>query len=266
MIAIKWIIFLIVVAILIIGAIDEYVIQLNIGILYANAETVNNAIGIDFSKTYTTHLKINPDLHPTYDDLLSLNLDNSDRRITGDFITKDGITQRDNPSMINHWRYYKYSTNYLIFIDPPSDMRDKLKMITIESNLDVYLDKSQMTKQDNVRHYNIDRWINKSCTKAIIGADDYLRLLSDTVYLMRNNCDYSKSVFKHQMNVTDDATYQDISTSQKYKEEQWKNEIKSTHTESKIGKDNSTNKSVTEDKVPKYVPPKTPPFNYTSVR
>lgn len=255
MISVKWIIFFIIIAVLIIGAIDAYAV-----------ESVNNAIGISFSKTYTTHLKINPDLHPNYDDLLSLNLDNSNRQITGDFIVKDGITQRENPSLINHWRFYKYSDDYLIFVDPPSDMRDKLKMIVLESNLDVYLDESQMVKQENVRQYNIDRWINKNCSQSTIGANDYLKLLADTVYLMRNNCDYTKSVFKHIQNVTDPTTYQDIATSQKYKQEQWQQEIKSSHVTSKIGNDNSTNKSVTEDRDPKYVPPKTPPFNYTSVR
>lgn len=259
MISKRVIVFIIIIAILIIGAIDAYVIKIY-------AEQVNNAIGITFSKTYLTHLKINPDLHPNYDDLIALNLDNSNRKITGDFIVKDGITQRENPIMQNHWRYYKYSTDYLIFVDPPSDMRDKLKMITLESNLNVYFDNSQMIKQDNVRKYNIDRWINKTCYQSTIGADDYLKLLADTVYLMRMNCDYSKSVFNHVQNITDTTTLQDISTSQKYKQEQWEKEIKTTHKESKIGNDNSTNKSVTEDRDPKYVPPKTPPFNYTSVR
>jgi hypothetical protein len=149
---------------------------------------INNSIGIGFSKVYLTQLKLNPNLQPNYHDLLALGLDTCNTRMSGDFKEIDGVFQRDTSNLLtNHWKFYTYHTDYLICIDPPAEMRSRVNMIYIESSLDTYKLKEQMIKENNTRQVSIDRYINKFCNTATIGADDYLKLLADTIHLLRNN-------------------------------------------------------------------------------
>jgi hypothetical protein len=233
---------------------------------YAADNTFNNSIGIAFSKVYLSQLKLSPDLHPNYEDLLALNLDNCNPKISGDFKTIDGIYQRDTSNLlVNNAKFYQIK-DYLICIDPPRELRNRVHMIYLESQLDIYKTQDQLIKFNNTRTLSEQRYINEKCTEAVIGAENYLKLLADTIHVMRNNCDYSKSTFNHIITIIDNSTNTDISTSQKWKEDKWKKEIKQTHIALKINNDNSTNKSVYEDKDPKYVPPKTPPFDYSKYK
>ena len=239
-----------------------------LSLISASAETkINNSIGIAFSKVYLTQLKLDSDMHPNYYDLVNLGLDNCNKQMSGDFKEIDGVFQRDTSNLLtNHWKFYTYHKDYLICIDPPAEMRSRVNMIYIESSLNTYKLKEQMIKENNTRQVSIDRYINKFCNTATIGADDYLKLLADTIHLLRNNCNYKISTFNHIVTIVDNSTVTDISTSQKYKEDTWKKDIKESHKEYKLGSDNSTNPSVTEDKNPKYVPPVTPPFDYSKYR
>src|SRR3990167_440925 len=233
---------------------------------YAAETFVKNSIGIAFSKVYISQLKLSPDLHPNYHDLLALNLDNCNARISGDFKTVDGVYQRDTSNLlVNNAKFYQIK-DYLICIDPPRELRTRVHMIYLESQLDIYKTRDQLVKFNNTRTLSEQRYIDEKCTEAVIGAENYLKLLADTIHVMRNDCDYAKSTFNHIITIIDNATNTDISTSQKWKEDIWKKSIKESHKEYKVGSDNSTNRSVTEDKDPRYIPPKTPPFDYSKYR
>lgn len=226
--------------------------------------SLSEAIGIADSKNCINMLKHNFTTNcPGIPDLLKLNLDNSNTKISGGFKKIDGIVQRDKPLLVNHYQIYRYDrTPQLFFIDPPSDMRDRIKMIIIESHFDTYLLDTQMFKANDTRTISKDRYIDSSCRNAIIGADNWRILLPDTITFMQHKCDESFTKIKTLKKISDNRTNTDISTSQKYQLEKWQKEVKISHKVSKIGNDKTINKSVTEDKDPKYKPKIHPPFNY----
>src|SRR3990167_9553671 len=69
----------------------------------------------------------------TYDEILLVYPDTSNKRISGDFIFKDGMLQRENPNYRNHLNAYRFDSP-ILWIDPPGDTRDRIKMITIASS------------------------------------------------------------------------------------------------------------------------------------
>lgn len=227
---------------------------------------LSKSIGVDISKQCSIMIRNNFTTScPSIKDLYDLGLDTSDRKKSGDFSFYDGMFQREEPALENHYRYYDFQ-GFNIFINPPSDMQDRTKMIFIESNFDVYLLSADMVKENNTRTIHKDLFVDAKCREVTINANNWKRILPDAIAFLRHDCDPKFTTLETMDTITDKQTYQDIATSQKYKHEQWEKEIKQTHIENKIGKDNSTNRSVTEDKDPKYVPPKTPPFDYSKYR
>lgn len=195
-----------------------------------------------------------------------MNIDTSNRKITGDFGYVDNLYQRLPSAFKSSAGIYNFNDTFQIFIDPPSDVLNKVRIITIENNLDTYITHDQMKKIDNQRQISKYRYVDERCRNISIGGNTWLQTLADSIEYIRHNCDEKFTNYKTVFTITDNSTITDISTSQKYKEDKWKESVKETHKESKIGHDNSTNKSVTEDKDPKYVPPVTPPFNYTKYK
>lgn len=275
---IKWIIFFIVLAVLIIGAIDEYVIRLNFGILYAYAtESINlplepiqninptfrsDIVGIYLSKTSIALVKLNSTSIPSYEKLLELGYDKS-KPISGKFIFKNGYLQREFTKVNNELVYYINNKNMTI-IDPSEKLSKKIKMIIIEPSLKSYILHENMVKTDNTRIVHKDIAINITCTIATVSSYDILIRLPVIIKYLQNNC---TGEFIEIRDIIKDATTKtDISTSQKYKEDKWKQETKANYKVSKIGTDKNINKSVTEDKEQKYRPSVHPPFNYTKYR
>lgn len=210
-------------------------------------------IGVDLSKSCITQNKngIKSDC-PTYLDLKSL--DASKQEVSGYFETKNGYFSRTEPKLVNSWRFYDYDPTPRIIIDPPQSMSERIRLITIQDNFDTYLlFESRFMKQDyvllnstsppdnwgNYTNYNKldkqsvqvrnntasgvifhDRYVDERCKHAVINADKWLQLLPDTINFMRNNCDESFTSFNHKEIVTKTLTPQDITTTQKYKDEQ----------------------------------------------
>lgn len=231
---------------------------------YAADTTLNNSIGITISKQCKTMLINNYSTNcPSIESLVALNLDTSNRLISGDFGFKDGLYQRLPTKYETSVGIYTFDQTFRIFIDPPGDIAKKVKMITIENNLDTYLTSAQMKKIDDQRVISKYRFVNGGCSESTIGGNTWLETLADTVEYLRHNCDEQFTNFKSIYTIDDPITYTDISTSQKYKEDNWKKDAKESHKSYQLGNDTTVNKSVTEDRDPKYTPPKTPPFNYT---
>lgn len=245
------------------------IVILFMGITEAEAKdtTLNNSIGINISKQCKTMIVNDfPTNCPYIETLVSLNLDNSNREISGDFGFLDGLYQRLPTKYESSAGIYQFDDTFRIFIDPPGDVEKKVKMITIENNLDTYIIPAQMKKIEDQRTVSKYRFVNSGCTEVTIGGNTWKETLADSIEFLRHNCDEKFTNFKTIFTIDDPITITDISTSQKYKEDKWKQETKQSHKEYKLGNDTTVNKSVTEDKDPKYEPPKTPPFDYSKYR
>jgi len=228
---------------------------------------LSKSIGIADSKQCITMIKNNFTTScPSIKELYDLGLDTSNQDITGKFSYYDGLFQREFPVLAFHFRYYDLIDEFNIFIDPPNDMRDRIKTITIESNFDNYLLATDMIKQNNTRTIHKDLWVNYGCTQATINANTWKITLPQVMEYLRHDCNEQFIKLESINTIFDNQTLTDISTSQKWKEDNWKEQVKQTHKQSKIGNDTTINKSVYEDKDPKYIPPVTPPFDYSKYR
>ena len=219
-----------------------------------NTSNLIKIIGVDLSQGCITQIKANLTTDcPTYLDLRSL--DSSKQEISGYFKKENGYYERDNPILQNSWRFYDKDPTPRIIIDPPNGMGERIRLITIQDNFDTYLlpdstvmkqnyvilnntstydgwgnstnysklDKSvQIQAWDNTASRIIyhDRYVDEYCKHAVINADKWLMLLPDTIDYMRNNCDESHTSFNHKEIVIQNLTNHDITTSQKYKDEQ----------------------------------------------
>ena len=184
---------------------------------------------------------------PTYKDLIIL--DTSNTKISGKFTTDDnGYFHRSNDAINNSYRYYDFDDTLHLFVDPPSDMINRIKLIELRPNFDTYLDSENLSQdaefelidvivnatytKDTTKTIQVlnqtqsyqrilyhDRYIDNNCRLAIINADKWQLLLPDTINLMRHNCDDAYTSFNNKELIPINATYQDITTSQKYKDD-----------------------------------------------
>ncbi|QDI73890.1 hypothetical protein HOV56_gp01 [Nitrosopumilus spindle-shaped virus] len=188
---------------------------------------LSKSIGIALSKTCETMVKNNfTTTCPTYEDLVQL--DSSNQYITGYFVYDDnGYYHRENPTLNNHYRFYDFENEWNIFVDPPGDMRNKMRMIYLESNFDIYKINgvSYAKGDDQIRSYGIDRYVH-SCYYVTIGTDNWLELLPDSVRYVRSGCDDSQTKFKDTIEIKDEMVEHDITTSRAYQHNEWLNKIK----------------------------------------
>ena len=185
---------------------------------------------------------------PDYKDFILLDTSNTD--ISGKFTTDDdGYFHRDLTAMKNSYRAYDFDNKLHLFIDPPREMISRIKLIEIRPNFDTYMDHSKLAQfqefqyidykvnqtigdvtqvktiqvlnqtQDYGRILYHDRYANESCTHIIINADKLQILLADTIHYVRNNCDERFTGYVTKEIIPINATYQDITTSQKYKDD-----------------------------------------------
>ena len=174
---------------------------------------------------------------PTYEEILALYPDRSNRIISGDFEYVDGYLQRtEGMAKSNHFEYYRYhnnnhfdrqlnqnNTGVITWIDPPGDIRTRIKLITIEPSLPEYTIRGVSFNSTN--HNSIftghDRWIDDYCRNITISATDWIFLLGDTLHLVNNDCDEKYSSYNHIKELKRQKTEMDITTSYKYQLEQW---------------------------------------------
>jgi hypothetical protein len=179
--------------------------------------------GISLSNTCITMLTNNITTNcPTYDEIMMLFPDTTNRNMVGEFENINGITQRGKPNLKNPIEFYRYSTENILWIDPPGDVRNKIKMIYIEASLPEYKIGANSTKMDD---YNIsfgkDRYINPNCSESKITAKDWVYLTGDTINVLKHKCDLSVSAFSGIVTMNFAKSYQDISTSFKYIHDKW---------------------------------------------
>lgn len=230
-----------------------------------NVIFLNNIVGISLSKTCIGQILSNITVTcPSYEYLIEQGYDQSSK-YSGKFVIKKDFLQREYIKIRNEGVYYLNQKN-ITLVDPSYLLSLKINTIIIEPKIPSYLLKSDMIKQNNTRTIHKERYVNPQCTQATISSENWKITLPDTINYLRNNCQGELSNTKYR--IIDNTTNTDITTSQKYKEDKFKQDVKLNYkTVSKIGtNDKKINKSVTEDKDPKYVPKTTPPFNYTKYR
>ena len=178
--------------------------------------------GIALSGTCLTMLKNNIPGCPSYPEIMVLFPDKTMPEISGKFIEKDGIYQRETAPKLNPWNYYRqFSTEPILWIDPPGDTRSRIKMIYIESSIPEYKTNDSFKMDDYTISFQKDRWINENCSEIKITAKNWVFLTGDSINVIKNNCDLSVSQFDGTVKKEFVKSYQDISTSFKWKHDNW---------------------------------------------
>ena len=192
-------------------------------------------IGVSLSKSCEIMIKNGFESNcPSYKQLIQLDSSNTD--ISGKFTTDDdGFFHRGDEPVNNSYRYYWNDSTIRIFVDPPGDMANRIKMIYIQPNFDDYTVRSDRTVNDSfeviqgnrtltlgnqtkvitfdVRNQTSefgiiiyhDRYIDR-CNQATINANNWLFLLPDTIHLMRNQCDRDYTAFEEREIITPNST------------------------------------------------------------
>ena len=177
--------------------------------------------GIALGKTCKTMLINGIPGCPSYEELDIVFPDNTHYAL-GQLMPIDGIIQR-GPSIYAHpENYYKYSSENIIWLDPPENVRKRIKVITIEPSLPEYKIGAESKKMDD---YNVtfgkDRYINANCSEIKITAENWLFMTGDAMNLLKHNCDLSYSTFNATVTISLQKSWQDISTSAKWKHDKW---------------------------------------------
>lgn len=177
--------------------------------------------GIALGKTCKTMLINDIPGCPSYEELDVVFPDNTDPRL-GLLVPIDGIIQRNQPLFLHPEEFYRYHTKTVMWLDPPEEVRKRIKMITIEPSLPPYKIGAESIQMDD---YNIkfgkDRYINANCSEIKITAVNWLFMTGDAMNLLKHGCDLSVSTFDASVSYNFTKSYQDISTSAKYKHDRW---------------------------------------------
>ena len=177
--------------------------------------------GITLGKTCKTMLINDIPGCPSYEELNVVFPDNTDFRV-GSLYEIEGIIQRGPSLFLHPEQFYRYSTENIIWLDPPEEVRKRIKMIYIEPTLPPYKIGQESKQMDD---YNItfgkDRYINANCSEIKITAKNWLFHTGDAMNLLKHNCDKSVSNFDATISYNFTKSYQDISTSSKYIHDAW---------------------------------------------
>lgn len=183
----------------------------------ANTPDYVKLIGIDISKTCETLLKNNIETTcPGYD--LLRQLDSSNTVVSGDWINPDGFVKRDTSPYENSWRWYDHDKQIRIIVDPPLGMSDRIKMITITNNFNVYFTPDDLKMDNNTRKWHEGRYVD-ACKNAVVSSDSWKKWLPDTIHYLRTNCQIT-GLEELQIEIIE-KTEIDITTSPNYQYEQW---------------------------------------------
>lgn len=187
--------------------------------------------GITLDKTCLSYLKNNlTSSCPTYKEIMALFPDTANSKISGDFGIRDGIYQRLPTNITNSFAWYQFGNNTQLFIDPPADIRTRINVIEIRANLKEF--KLPKNTSFNAKDFSltmgVGRWIDKYCNLAFVDASNWIFLTGDSLRLMDHNCDPAFTNFNSTKTTYLNKITHDISTSYKYKLEQWVKGIKDT--------------------------------------
>lgn len=195
---------------------------------------IGSAHAIDYTITLSdaciASLKINSTVTncPSYADILTVFPDQSLHKISGGFVFSDNYLHREPSGYKNQYRYYDYfPLESRLWVDPPHDVLRYSKNIVIAASSFEYKLIGKMrtdTTGKNEVYIGHNRYINKSCSDAIITSENWISLLGDTLVLMQHDCDPAFTNFDERKLVQWQRNYHDITTSYKYKFDMWQKE------------------------------------------
>lgn len=133
-----------------------------------------------------------------YSDIVDL--DTTDPKYMGKFVEKNGDLTRQSTSKQNNYRWLEFQKGFTIVVDPPLKFRTQVPIITIVSQLDEFHIKGQEKvfeyKQTpdakatmKVRSFSHTRYVDQTCTNAVITAKNWQNVLPDTINYLRMGCD-----------------------------------------------------------------------------
>jgi len=174
--------------------------------------------GIAISNTCITMHKNNVTTDcPTYEAILSLFPDTSNHDVSGKFIYKDNMLQRQNPPYTKSYSWYEFNTqNTILFVDPDTQTQKEIGMITIHSQLPYYRIADMSGKvEDNKRYLGTGRYIEE-CRNAAIDGKNWVFLLGDTINYLRHNCEAAFTQFNSTIEFNKQLVDHDITISNKW--------------------------------------------------
>ena len=186
---------------------------------------------------------------PTYEEIMTVFPDGTDPKIAGDFKMIKGLLQRDTPAVKNPWNYYRQFGKSVIWIDPPGDTRNHLRMLYIEPSIKEFkIGDESIRMNDYDVKFGKDRWMNENCSEIKVTAKNWLFTLGDGMRLLQHNCDMSFTQFNGTVTHKFEKSYQDITTSSKYKLDEMVKIAKEKYKKSFIGSlEQGINRQVIED-------------------
>lgn len=204
------------------GSFPSYVFLASL-VLIGSFGIAHADIGIDISTKCKVMLKNNIDSNcPSLEQIMAVFPDTSPKHQVGGFEIIDGILQRGQPpyKIDNMASYFRsIGMDDRIWIDPPAEIRNNIKMITIESNFVDYPVAGSFIKENNTIVRGTERYVDSGCKDAMINAGNWLFLLGDTINYIRSGCTITH--FDHIKKIYQEPSFQDITTSYKYKLDEW---------------------------------------------
>ena len=184
--------------------------------------------GITLDNTCLTMIKNNVTSDcPTYEDIITLFPDTSIKDVSGDFGYSNGIYHRLSTKWHDSFEYYRFFDHPILFVDPPSGTYDRVKLIQIKSNLNEYLLRGQ-EKSYNAGNHTITlghgRYVD-SCRIAYVDASKWSYLVGDTINYLSKNCAEDATTFNSKTTTQLYKTKHDLTTSYKYKLEEWQKKM-----------------------------------------
>lgn len=137
----------------------------------------------------------------SYRDLIPF--DNSNQQISGKFIEKNGLYERECSKVHNNIAYYNYAKNNTVLVDPCMTQRNSIPTITIMSKLDAFFAPGQRQTKEILPSYTIQNGTIIKAYKAI----DFERHWSHTMYVDPKCNDIRLSVKDWENNLPQVITY-----------------------------------------------------------
>ena len=177
---------------------------------------------IELSDTCIALLKINDTTCPSYDQILTVFPDQSNQKYSGKFGYEDNYFHRLRSDYKEQYGFYRYDSNDRLWVDAPPDVKPIKRIVIASRNFEYVIPKQKVdTTFNNTLSVGQNRFISSGCSYAIITKDNWIFLLGDTIRYMMNGCKSEFTTFTEEKIIDWTRNYHDITTSAKYKLEQW---------------------------------------------
>ena len=118
--------------------------------------------------------------------------------------------------------YYRQIGGFYYFIDPPSPVADRIKMVEIRYNFEEFhlQDERGYDDLNHTINYQIGRYMD-GCKTAYIGSDSWLRYTGDSIYFLSKDCNPAYTNLGGFRSESINQTKHDIASSYKWQLDEW---------------------------------------------